>query len=317
MRSDVQPVSEPDPAIASACKKSRRPKLLGCIVSHATYVEGACQWLPPASMNICSALAVEVSVEKVCMIPRNRWPSPVAVLLASLGLLAVTLPAASSASAKGRKCLEGMVDIGGKYCIDQYEAHTVEIIGKNKTRPHSPYVPVDGLRVRAVSKKGKVPQAYISRNQAEEACLNAGKRLCSDDEWIGACRGKKPTTYPYGEDHVAGRCNDKGVSSFNALYGLNGNPPAQEAYSFENMNNPQLNQMNGTLAKSGAHKKCKSSYGVYDMVGNLHEWTASKGGTFRGGYYLDVHINGEGCEYKTTAHNGRYHDYSTGFRCCK
>ena len=75
--------------------------------------------------------------------------------------------------------------------------------------------------------------------------------------------------------------------------------------------------MKGTLAKSGAHKKCRSSYGVFDMVGNLHEWTASKTGTFRGGYYLDTHQNGDGCDYKTTAHNARYHDYSTGFRCCQ
>ncbi|MBK9258383.1 MAG: SUMF1/EgtB/PvdO family nonheme iron enzyme [Polyangiaceae bacterium] len=248
---------------------------------------------------------------------RNRWPSPVMMVLASVALLAVTLPVPSNASAKGRGCPADMANIGGKYCIDRYEAHTVEIIGKNKTRSHSPYVPVDGLRVRAVSKKGKVPQGYISRDQAAEACANAGKRLCTDDEWIGACRGKKPTTYPYGEQHVAGRCNDKGVSSFNALYGLGGAAPSKDAYSFENMNNPQLNKMKGTVAKSGAHKKCRSSYGVYDMVGNLHEWTASKSGTFRGGYYLDVHQNGDGCEYKTTAHNGRYHDYSTGFRCCK
>jgi formylglycine-generating enzyme required for sulfatase activity len=53
------------------------------------------------------------------------------------------------------------------------------------------------------------------------------------------------------------------------------------------------------------------------MVGNLHEWTAAVNGTFRGGYYLDTKINGEGCDYKTTAHEPNYHDYSTGFRCCK
>jgi formylglycine-generating enzyme len=251
------------------------------------------------------------------MTNRNRWPSPTMVLLASIGLLAVTLPVTSSASAKGAKCPDGMANVAGKYCIDKYEAYTLEITGKNKTVAHSPYLPVDGLRVKAAVKKGKVPQGYISRDQAAEACANAGKRLCSDEEWLGACRGKKPSTYPYGNDHVAKRCNDKGVSSFNVLYGLAGAAPAQEAYSFENMNNPQLNQMSGTVAKSGDFKKCRSSYGVYDLVGNLHEWTAAKSGTFRGGYYLDVHINGEGCEYKTTAHNGRYHDYSTGFRCCK
>jgi hypothetical protein len=52
------------------------------------------------------------------------------------------------------------------------------------------------------------------------------------------------------------------------------------------------------------------------MVGNLHEWVSDKGGTFRGGYFMDTYQHGEGCEYRTTAHSRKYHDYSTGFRCC-
>ena len=52
------------------------------------------------------------------------------------------------------------------------------------------------------------------------------------------------------------------------------------------------------------------------MVGNLDEWTADPSGTFQGGYYLDTHLNGDGCEYRTMAHEAWYHDYSTGFRCC-
>ena len=52
------------------------------------------------------------------------------------------------------------------------------------------------------------------------------------------------------------------------------------------------------------------------MVGNLHEWVMSARPTFRGGYYLDTHLNGDGCAYRTTAHGAAYHDYSTGFRCC-
>jgi formylglycine-generating enzyme required for sulfatase activity len=53
------------------------------------------------------------------------------------------------------------------------------------------------------------------------------------------------------------------------------------------------------------------------MVGNLHEWVADPSGTFQGGYYLDTQENGPGCEYRTTAHVFDYHDYSTGFRCCR
>ena len=56
----------------------------------------------------------------------------------------------------------------------------------------------------------------------------------------------------------------------------------------DHMNDPRLNKPKGTCAPSGRFKRCKNSYRLYDMVGNLHEWTAAPGGTFRGGYYLDV-----------------------------
>ncbi len=224
--------------------------------------------------------------------------------------------------AEAGSCPEGMASIDGKYCIDRYEASTVEGTkgkrGRFKTaRKHSPFKPVAGLVVKAVSIKGRVPQAYISRDEAEEACENAGKRLCTDEEWLTACRGKDSTKYPYGDDHEEGYCNDAGFSGFNKLYGPgNGQPPEQSVYTRENMNDERLNQLPGTIAPSGKFSHCKSSYKVYDMVGNLHEWTATKAGTFRGGYYLDTHINGDGCEYRTTAHDALYHDYSTGFRCC-
>ena len=210
-----------------------------------------------------------------------------------------------------------MARVVGRFCIDKYEASTVEVLPRGKTKPHPAHLPVEGLRVRAVSARGVKPQAYISRDQAEEACREAGKRLCTDDEWLSACRGKRPTRYPYGDEHREGYCNDHGASSFNHYYGVGGELPAKEAYSFENMNDPRLNQMPGTVAATGSFKRCRNGYDVYDMVGNVHEWTAAAGGTFRGGYYLDTRINGEGCEYRTTAHHARYHDYSTGFRCCK
>jgi len=82
------------------------------------------------------------------------------------------------------------------------------------------------------------------------------------------------------------------------------------------MNQPTLNQLDGTLAKTGAHVGCTNGYGVYDMVGNLHEWVADPDGTFYGGFYQDTTSQGDGCAYITTAHAAKYHDYSTGFRCC-
>jgi hypothetical protein len=59
-----------------------------------------------------------------------------------------------------------------------------------------------------------------------------------------------------------------------------------------------------------------SADGIFDLMGNLHEWTADPAGTFRGGFYVDTTLNGEGCLYRTTAHNTLHWDYSTGFRCC-
>jgi sulfatase modifying factor 1 len=62
-------------------------------------------------------------------------------------------------------------------------------------------------------------------------------------------------------------------------------------------------------------------YKLYDMSGNVHEWVdhinlPKETGTFKGGFFVDAKINGEGCLYKTIAHSPKYHDYSIGFRCC-
>jgi formylglycine-generating enzyme required for sulfatase activity len=206
-----------------------------------------------------------------------------------------------------------MVNINGRFCIDRFEASLDVVDGKGRTvRRHSPFhTPEEGLRVAARSRPGVVPQAYVSQRHAQGACELAGKRLCTDAEWVAACRGRTPTRYPYGEQHVDGRCNDHGTSPLRKLYGRD-----EGAFGFEPMNDPRLNQVPGSVARTGAFKRCRGAYGVLDMVGNLHEWTADPGGTFRGGYYLDTVQNGEGCDYRTTAHDPGYHDYSIGFRCC-
>jgi hypothetical protein len=86
------------------------------------------------------------------------------------------------------------------------------------------------------------------------------------------------------------------------------------------LNDPGLGQVEGALARTGDHAQCVNGFGVFDMVGNLHEWVATDAsiphGTFQGGYYLDTSLNGDGCAYRTVAHAHDYHDYSTGFRCC-
>lgn len=215
-------------------------------------------------------------------------------------------------------CPADMASVDDQYCVDRYEASLREILPNGDERPWSAYLAIDGQRpspvVRAVSTARVVPQGYISELQAKMACARSGKRLCKPREWKKACMGPEKTTYPYGSSDQPRRCNDHGRAPMAAVFGLGGN--SDPAKWGPRMNDPQLNQVPGTLAATGSYDGCTNGYGVYDMVGNIHEWVDDPGGTFLGGYYLDTHENGNGCEYRTGAHNVSYHDYSTGFRCC-
>jgi sulfatase modifying factor 1 len=221
-------------------------------------------------------------------------------------------PKESFGDALSGRCPRSMVDIEGRFCIDRYEASLLDVLPNGDERPHSPFGAVADLsRVRAVSAPNVFPQGYISAVEAQRACGASGKRLCRVAEWGKACRGPDPKSFGYADRREPGRCNDTGKNPVISLYG-------RGHWNWTTMNQPDLNQLDGTLAKTGDHAGCTNGYGVYDMVGNLHEWVADPSGTFYGGYYSDVSSvgHGEGCGYLTTAHEARYHDYSTGFRCC-
>jgi sulfatase modifying factor 1 len=227
----------------------------------------------------------------------------------SVGFVAAVLGATTAEEARG-SCRPGMVSIEGSYCIDRYEGSLVETTPTGEERAFSPFSTVGDHHVRAVSEAHVFPQGYISATQADRACTASGKRLCKVAEWQQACRGPEKKRYGYADQREPGRCNDKGRNPVVTLFGFR--------YDASTMNQPQLNQLEGTLSKTGEHTGCSNGYGVYDMVGNLHEWVADPKGTFYGGYYQDVASvgHGDGCGYQTTAHEARYHDYSTGFRCC-
>jgi len=227
--------------------------------------------------------------------------------VASLYLRGHTLPASEG-------CPDGMANVEGRFCVDRYEASLVEILPSGDERPFSPWDTVTGHVVRAVSSKGVFPQGYVSEVQAKDACARSGKRLCKPAEWRQACMGPKHTTFGYGNARVTGRCNDNGQSPMLSVLRMRTDRPAE--WTRDRMNDPRLNQAPHSLTRAGEHEECTNGYGVYDMVGNLHEWVDDPEGTFQGGYYLDTHINGDGCTYRTVAHGPRYHDYSTGFRCC-
>jgi formylglycine-generating enzyme required for sulfatase activity len=90
--------------------------------------------------------------------------------------------------------------------------------------------------VYAVSIPGVHPSACITWFQANQACLLSGKRLVTNREWQGAAAG----TPDPGTDNGSTDCN---ISARDAV-------------------------------NTGSRSSCKSSWGVFDMVGNVDEWVA-------------------------------------------
>jgi hypothetical protein len=207
-------------------------------------------------------------------------------------------------------CPSGMQRVS-TFCIDTYEAALVEDLPDAGVRPWSPYFNPGATRIRAVSLPGAIPQGYINQVESAAACAAAGKRLCTDAEWLRACQGPSTTTYPYGSSRQPGVCNDaRSLHPAIELYGTTA------SWIYSHIDSPCLNQLDGGLAHTGEYAGCVTAEGVHDMMGNLHEWTSDPNGTFRGGFYVDTVLNGNGCLYVTTAHDVNHWDYSTGFRCC-
>jgi hypothetical protein len=212
-------------------------------------------------------------------------------------------------------CPSGTVRLG-TFCIDQYEGNLIEMeTGKNWSPFHNP----GKRRMRAVSLESAIPQGYVSGLQAAAACRESGKRLCTDEEWLRACRGAEERVFPYDPrtrypDGFSRRnppCNEESRGKHPVLELFEG-----EKDPFSKIGHPCINQLPNAVARSGSYHHCATPEGVHDLMGNLHEWTAASSGVFRGGFYYDTRINRPGCLYVTTAHKPRYWDYSTGFRCC-
>lgn len=207
-------------------------------------------------------------------------------------------------------CPPGMAfSAAASVCMDRWEAHLV--LTGSPEQPWSPYFNPGSRTVRAVSAPGAVPQGYISGSHAAAACAAAGKRLCTRQEWESACRGVSLWTYPYGNARQPGVCNDaRAVHPAVEYFGTS------ESWIYSELDHPCLNQLPDSLDRTQANPGCVTPEGFYDLMGNLHEWISDPDGTFKGGFYVDTVINGNGCLYTTTAHTFTYWDYSTGFRCC-
>lgn len=167
---------------------------------------------------------------------------------------------------------------------------------------------------KAVSAPGRVPHGYLSHHTAKMACTAAGKRLCTETEWVTACRGQRNTKYPYGPAFVRKSCNV--YRYYHPAFILHGD-------SSIGHRDPRLNLIrergkDPVLRLTGATEACASVWGaqrIYDMVGNLDEWVADESGVFVGGFY--ARATTKGCEAKISGHRPSYYDYSTGVRCCR
>ena len=86
-------------------------------------------------------------------------------------------------------CPAGMPRVDA-FCIDRFEAALVEVVDATTRRGRR-----TSTRARTPCARSRcaaaVPQGYISQIQAGAACAAAGKRLCTDTEWLRACQGPR------------------------------------------------------------------------------------------------------------------------------
>jgi hypothetical protein len=236
------------------------------------------------------------------------------------------------------------------FCIDRWEMSTVD---KQTGNPLSPYYPPNVRELagvfdywmierknygdaaarelplpelpewqrqtpfspRAVSRPGVVPQAYVSYPMAKRACEAAGKRLCTDKEWVLACGGERLLKFPYGERYQMFSCNVH--RPYHPAFVLHGN--SSLGHRDPRLNLLVENEKNPLLRLTGTTPKCASVWNgdaIYDMVGNIDEWVeGEKAPAFVGGFY--ARSTTKGCEAIVDSHAPAYYDYSTGARCCK
>jgi hypothetical protein len=132
-----------------------------------------------------------------------------------------------------------------------------------------------------------MPQSFISLYNAADSCASVGKHLCKADEWTLACTGPYGWKYPYGNAYEPHACVTHDT----------------------------------TARPSGSRPECRGYFEVFDMAGNLAEWTDTRSDQnpafydVRGGFWdSDAHTS---CFDKRYSYYPQNRHNPVGFRCCK
>ena len=131
------------------------------------------------------------------------------------------------------------------------------------------------------------PRDMVSHEEAVSLCEQAGKHLCTIEEWQAACRGKDKTRYSYGDSYKQNKCNTNTKA----------------------------------VKRSGRKEQCRSWWGMYDMNGNLWEWTSSTSKDHPNMFLVAGGAwntnNGSQCTESKFSFYPQNQYPSVGFRCCK
>lgn len=155
----------------------------------------------------------------------------------------------------------------------------------------------------AISAPLVAPANRINWFKAKDACEAAGKRLCTQEEWMTACAGEAPVDNDgdgkYDDDYIEGN-----------------------AYPYGEVYNYSYCFVLGDLERhepvpTGRNALCTTPTGIYDMVGNVGEWvgaTEDDAVLMGGGYHFED--KGRCTLVQDTYGPGWAQRYS-GFRCCE